>query len=111
MATYPTAIEIQEILSSNQAISSDDMLSCKNRQSLKNTMAGTLKWPIKYSLSEALKLNNFEVFVSFLKFIIQMSVFSKPMLIKRYGLTNSIISSVLTLVFVICSNYNLILSM
>ena len=67
--------------------------------------------PFKYSYSEAMKLNDYEVVVSFLKYLIQMAIFAKPAIIKKYGLTNAVLSTTISLILVMVSNYNFIRSM
>ena len=63
------SLELGNLPSPNKDLSSDEV-SNRNRTRLQFTVTGPLKQRIKFSRTEALKLNNFEVFVSFLKFLI-----------------------------------------
>lgn len=57
---------------------------------------------------EALKLNNFEVFVSMLKFMIATGIFNKPFLYMKYGISNCMLSDCANMALVCFCNASLI---
>ena len=64
-----------------------------------------------YSIEEALKLNEFEVFISMVKFMIGTGIFNRPFLYNKYGLQNCLISDFLNSGLTVFSNASLITCM
>jgi len=62
-------------------------------------------------LRSMLMLDNFEVYVSMLKFTIGTGIFSKPFLYYTYGFSNCIIGDIVDIFIVALSNQNLIRAM
>lgn len=60
------------------------------------------------SKKDALKLNDFEVFISMIKFNIATSMFQRPYLYVRYGIINGLVADVFMTYMAITSNSNLI---
>jgi amino acid permease len=60
---------------------------------------------------DPLKLDNFEVLVSMIKFTIGLGIFNRPYVYKMNGLNNGISSDVLLCAITIMSNYNLVESL
>lgn len=55
------------------------------------------------SLYEAMKLNDFEVFISMSKLCLGIGIFNRPYVYMQNGLTNCIVSEVLNVIFVLLS--------
>jgi hypothetical protein len=62
----------------------------------------------KSSQKEAMKLNNFEVYISFIKFYIMFSIFNRPYKYKINGFINCILAEMLTAFFVTLSLRNMV---
>ena len=55
-----------------------------------------------------MKLDNFEVFISMVKFTIGLGVFNRPYTYKVYGVNNGIASDAFICCMTVMSNYNLV---
>lgn len=60
---------------------------------------------------ELMKLDDFEVFISLLKFTLGLGVFSRPYVYKTYGVRNGIISDSIIFTITAISNYNFVESL
>ena len=56
----------------------------------------------------ALKLNNFEVIISMIKFTLGIGVFTRPFLYMKYGILNSMLCDILATWIAVASNTNLV---
>lgn len=61
-----------------------------------------------FSLREAFKLNEAEIFITLFKYSFTMSIFNKPYIYNQFGVTRTILCEVIALGIVIMSNLNLI---
>jgi amino acid permease len=64
-----------------------------------------------YSQHEALKLNDFEVYISMLKFLVGIGVFQRPYLYQKNGVLWGVISDIIGVYIVITCNANLVKAM
>ena len=62
-------------------------------------------------LKDPLKLDNFEVAISMVKFTIGLGIFNRPYTYHIYGLNNGILSDALLCAITVFSNYNLVESL
>ena len=60
------------------------------------------------SVLQALKLDNFDVFISMLKFTIGLGIFSRPYMYKQFGPNNAVVVDVIICIITIISNINLV---
>ena len=60
---------------------------------------------------EVMKLTNFEVYVSMLKYTAGQGVFYRPYLYNKYGLFNSLVADIAMMFVIMYSNINLIYCM
>ena len=58
-----------------------------------------------------MKLDDFEVFISLLKFTLGLGVFNRPYVYKTYGVRNGMISDTIIFIITAISNYNLVESL
>ena len=58
-----------------------------------------------------MKLNEFEVFITMLKFLVATGIFNRPYMYKEYGYTNSVAAELINILIVIFSYYSLITCM
>jgi hypothetical protein len=63
------------------------------------------------NLRDPLKLDNFEVVISMVKFTIGLGIFNRPYTYHFYGLNNGISSDALLCAITVVSNYNLVESL
>jgi len=63
---------------------------------------------IVYSYAEALKLNDFEVFISMLKFLVNLGLFQRPKLYQRFSPLFGFVCDVISVFIVVISNTNLV---
>ena len=82
-------------------------LAIKSSRSQKVILKGNLN-SRQYEL---MKLDDFEVFISLLKFTLGLGVFNRPYVYKTYGVRNGIISDSVIFVVTAISNYNLVESL
>ena len=61
-----------------------------------------------FSHNEAMKLNNFEVYITMLKFLIATGIFNRLFLYKQYGVTNAFAADIISIFIVIFSYFSLI---
>lgn len=59
-------------------------------------------------MRDALKLDDFDVFISMIKFTIGLGIFSRPYMYKLYGPNNAVAVDVIICIFTIISNINLV---
>ena len=60
------------------------------------------------TLREAQKLNDFEVFVSMMKFYIAIVIFQRPFLYQKFSVEYGLISDAITVAMICLSNSNLV---
>lgn len=63
---------------------------------------------IIYKYSEAIKLNDYEIFITMLKFLVGIGLFFRSSLYYKYGVVNSVVCDFVSMLLTAISNANLI---
>ena len=61
-----------------------------------------------FMYTEAIKLNDYELFITFFKFMLGIGLFFRSSLYLKYGVRNAIICDFLSMLMTVLSNANLI---